>query len=106
MTDDERDADRLKLLDRIAERVPEVDLARDAVEWKTLPDGVEAFLVNGGGIDCGDGAYFVNYREDVHAYGSVDPLIPGHLGVVVIRPDGSRYLARVMPDPLAQQQPD
>ena len=34
------------------------------------------------------------------------PIIEGHIGCVVIRPDGSRYLARVMPDPLAQQQPE
>jgi hypothetical protein len=38
----------------------------------------------------------------VHAYGSVDPLIEGHLGCIVIRPDGRRYLARAVPDPLAQ----
>ena len=30
------------------------------------------------------------------------PLIPGTIGCVVIRPDGSRVLARVEPDPLAQ----
>ena len=29
------------------------------------------------------------------------PLIEGHIGCVVIKPDGSRYLARAMPDPLA-----
>ena len=104
MDEHERDRDRLTLLDRIAERVPEVDLARDAVEWMTLPDGVEALLVNGGAIDGGDGGYFINYREDVHAYGSVDPIIPGHVGCIVIRPDGSRYVARMVPDPLAQQQ--
>ena len=40
-----------------------------------------------------------NYREDVHAVGSLGR----HVGCAVIRPDGSRYLARVMPDPLAQQ---
>ena len=38
---------------------------------------------------------------DVHAVGSVAPLVPGHLGCVVIRPDGSRYLAQVQPDPIA-----
>jgi hypothetical protein len=31
-TRNERDADRLGLLDRIAERVPELDLDREAVE--------------------------------------------------------------------------
>jgi hypothetical protein len=30
-------------------------------------------------------------------------MIPGHVGCVVIKPDGSRQLARVEPDPLAQQ---
>ena len=62
-------------------------------------------VVNGGGIDGGDGTHLVNYGDDVHAYGSVDPLVPGHVGCVVIRPDGSRYLARVVPDPLAHQEP-
>jgi hypothetical protein len=28
------------------------------VEWDTLPDGHEALLVDGGGIDGGDGTYF------------------------------------------------
>jgi hypothetical protein len=99
---DRSDADRLKLLDRIADRVPELDLDQNEVEWTTLPDGHEALLVNGGGIDGGDGAYFANAGEDVHAVGSVAPLIPGAIGCVVIRPDGSRCLARVVPDPLAQ----
>jgi hypothetical protein len=67
----------------------------------TLPDGAEALLVNGGGIDGGTGAYFANAGNDVHAVGSVDPLIAGHVGCIVIRPDGSRYLARAVPDPLA-----
>jgi hypothetical protein len=48
-----RDTDRLQLLDRIADRVPELDLAQQSVEWKTLDDGHEALLVNGGGIDGG-----------------------------------------------------
>jgi hypothetical protein len=34
----ERDAERLELLDRIADRVPELDLARQLVEWTTLPE--------------------------------------------------------------------
>jgi hypothetical protein len=45
----ERDADRLELLDRIADRVPELDLEQQSVEWTTLDDGHEALLVNGGG---------------------------------------------------------
>ena len=97
-----RDADRLELLDRIADRVPELDLERQSVEWTTLPDGYEALLVNGGGIDGGQGAYFANCPDDVHAVGLLDPLVPGHVGCIVIRPDGSRYLARVEPDPLAE----
>ena len=38
---DRTDAERLRLLDRIAERVPELDLDRERVEWIELPDGVE-----------------------------------------------------------------
>jgi hypothetical protein len=97
----ERDADRLELLDRIAHRVPELDLDQQSVEWTTLDDGHEALLVNGGGINGGDGAFFAN-GEDVHVVGKLDPLVPGHVGCIVIRPDGSRTLARAVPDPLAQ----
>jgi hypothetical protein len=100
-SENERDADRLELLDRIADRVPELDLDRQSVEWSTLDDGHDALLVNGGGIDGGSGAYFANAGEDVHAVGKLDPLVPGHVGCIVIRPDGSRYLARAVPDPLA-----
>jgi hypothetical protein len=102
MTMDDHDADRLRLLDRIAECVPELDLNRERVEWIELPDGVEALSVNGGGIDGGDGTHFVNYGDDVHAYGSVDPVIPGHVGCIVIGPNGSRVLARAVRDPLAE----
>jgi hypothetical protein len=35
--------------------------------------------------------------------GSLDPLVPGQVGCIVIRPDGSRYLARVVADPLAER---
>ena len=48
---DRSDADRLELLDRIADRVPELDLEQNEVEWMTLEDGQQALLVNGGGID-------------------------------------------------------
>ena len=91
MTDDERDRDRLTLLDRIAERVPELDLDQNQVAWTSLDDGHDALVVNGGGFDGGDGAYFTNYREDVHVVGIMAPLIPGAIGCVVIKPDGSRY---------------
>jgi hypothetical protein len=100
---DRSDIDRLELLDRIAERVPELELDRHSVEWTTLDDGSEALLVDGGGIDGGTGAFFANYGEDVHVVGSLAPLIPGAIGCIVIKPDGSRSLARAVPDPLAQQ---
>ena len=95
--------DRLKLLDRIADRVPELDLDRNEVEWHELPDGHQALTVDGGGFDGGSGTFFANAGDDLRAVGSLDPLAPGHVGCVVIRPDGSRRLARVEPDPLAQQ---
>jgi hypothetical protein len=98
---DETDADRLLLLDRIAERVPELDLSKQRVEWRTLDDGHEALLVNGGGIDGGIGVYFANAGDDVHAVGSLAPLAPA-VGCIVLRPDGTRVLARVERDPLAE----
>jgi hypothetical protein len=100
------DADRLLLLDRLADRVPELDLDQQEIGWTTLPDGHEALVVNGGGFDGGEGAFFANAGEDLHAVGSLAPLIPGHVGCIVIAPDGSRVLARTMLDPLAQQKPD
>ena len=102
MDTDERDADRLELLDRIAARIPDLDLDRQQIEWTTLDDGAEALLVNGGGIDGGSGAYFANYGDDVHAVGSLAPIIDGYIGCIVIRPDGSRHVARAVPDPLAE----
>ena len=80
------------------------EIAQEPVEWTTLDDGHEALLVNGGGLDGGDGAYFANCGEDLHAVGSLAPIVEGHIGCIAIRPDGSRYVARVVPDPLAQQQ--
>jgi hypothetical protein len=106
MTMTERDADRLELLDRIAERVPELDLSQRSVEWTTLDDGHEALLVDGGGIDGGDGAYFANCGDDLHAVGTLAPLVDGFIGCIVIRPDGTRVLARAVPDPLAQPSSD
>jgi hypothetical protein len=102
----ETDADRLELLDRIKERIPELDLEQHAIEWTTLDDGYEALLVDGGGIDGGNGAYFANAGNDLHAVGSLAPIVPGHIGCIVIKPDGSRYVARAVPDPLGQQKPD
>jgi hypothetical protein len=46
-------------------------------------------------------AYFANAGDDLHAVGSLAPLIDGDVGCVVIRPDGSRELALAVPDPLA-----
>jgi hypothetical protein len=77
-----------------------LDLDQCSIEWMTLDDGHEALLVDGGGLDGGPGAYFANAGEDLHAVGSLDPMIPGTIGCIVIRPDGSRYLARAVPDPL------
>jgi hypothetical protein len=100
------DSDRLTLLDRLAERIPDLDLSVHTVAWMRLPDGHEALLVDGGGIDGGDGVYFANAPNgDVHAVGSTSALFPGTVGCVVIKPDGSRYLARVEADPLAPEQP-
>ena len=96
------DAERLRLLDRIADRIPELDLDRERVEWTTLDDGAEALIVNGGGFDGGDGAFFTNVGDDVHSVGSLDPLVPGKVGCIAIKPDGSRQLVAVMTDPLAQ----
>ena len=97
----ETDADRLELLDRISDRVPEVDLEQHSIEWITLEDGHEALLVDGGGLDGGKGAYFANAGEDVHAVGSLAPIIAGYIGCIVIKPDGGRYVAQAVPDPLA-----
>ncbi len=96
-----RDNDRLILLDRIAARVPEMDLDQHEVDWTTLPDGAEALVVDGGGFDGGSGIYFANAGEDVHAVGSMPPAFPA-VGCIVIRPDRTRVLAHVTPDPLAK----
>jgi hypothetical protein len=58
---DDCDDDRLELLGRVVERVPELDPDQQSVEWTTLDDGHEALLVNGGGIDGGAGAFLANH---------------------------------------------
>ena len=58
-------------------------------------------LIDGGGIDGGDGVYFANAGDDVHAVGSMQPMAAA-VGCIVIRPDGSRQLARAVSDPLAE----
>jgi hypothetical protein len=95
-----RDEDRLELLDRLANRIPWLDLDQHDVDWTTLDDGHEALLVDGDGLDGGSGTYFANAGDNVHAVGSLDPLVPGHVGCIVIRPDGSRQLARAVRNPL------
>jgi hypothetical protein len=47
-----------------------------------------------------------SHGDDLHAIGSTAPLFPGYVGCVVTGPDGTRRMARVMPDPVAQQKPD
>ena len=63
----------------------------------TLDDGHEALLVNGGGIDGGKGAYFATAGDDLHAVGSLAPILDGWIGCIVIAPDGSRRLAHAEP---------
>jgi hypothetical protein len=57
-----------------------------------------------GGSSPLNGIYFASAADDVHAVGTLGPLIPGYVGCIVIRPDGRRVLARPLPDPLAQRQ--
>jgi hypothetical protein len=52
-----------------------------------------------------DGSFLVNAGEDVHAVGSLAPLA-SLVACIVIRPHGSRNVARVQPDPLVQQPTD
>ena len=99
----ETDADRLELLDRIPERIPELDLDQREGEWTTLDDGHEAQLVDGGGIDGRSGTFFANAGEDLHAVGKLAPIVEGYVGCIVIRLDGGRYVAQAVPDPLARQ---
>jgi hypothetical protein len=66
------------------------------------PPPPRALLVDGSGIDGGNGAYFANAGDDLHAVGSLAPIIDGYIGCIVIKPDGSRYVAQAVPDPLAE----
>src|SRR5215217_7207495 len=61
----------------------------------------QALLVNGGGVDGGAGAYLAN-ADDVHVVGSLAPILDGWIACIVIARDGSRYVGRAVPDPLAQ----
>ena len=69
-------------------------------------DGAQALLVDGGGVDGGQGMMLCNHAADVHALGSFAPLAAGTVGVLAIRPDGTRIVLQVMADPLAQRKPD
>ncbi len=104
---DKIDAERLELLDRMEKRLPEIDLAQHSIEWTEMPDdGSQALLIDGGGIDGGNGFTITSHGDDLAAIGSTAPLFPGYVGCVVIAPDGTRRMARVMPDPAAQQKSD
>jgi hypothetical protein len=92
----QQDQDRLELLDRIEKRAPEIELEKYELSWETLEDSHEALLVDGA-------EYFANCGEDLQAYGSLAPIMDGHIGCIVIKPDGSRYVAQAVPDPLAGQ---
>jgi hypothetical protein len=97
---DDHDRERLELLDKIAARMPELDLDGHEVSWTEMPDdGSQALIVDGGGFDGANGFMIATHGEDLHAIGPTAPMFPGHVGCVVIAPDGSRRLARVQPDP-------
>ena len=100
---DATDEERLDLLDRIADRLPDLDLGRYTIEWTEMPDdGSQALMVEGVGIDGDNGFTIASHGDDLHVVGPTAPLIPGYYGCVVVRPDGSRQLAHVVPDPLAK----
>jgi hypothetical protein len=50
-----------------------------------LDDGHEALLVDAGGIDGGNGTYFANNGDDVHAVGTLDPIVEGYVGCIANR---------------------
>jgi hypothetical protein len=86
---------RLTLLDRLADRCPDLGtVAEHEVEWMELPEGNEALVLDRSRFTEGRGAYFMLEGENVLAVG---PLGPDHSGVIVIRPDGSRELRAVTP---------
>ncbi len=97
------DSDRLELLDWIADRLPEIKLDQHTIEWSEMPDdGSQALMIDGGEIDGYTGFTVAGRGDDLHLVGPAAPLIPGYIGCVVVPPDGSRHLARAMPDPLAE----
>jgi hypothetical protein len=88
----EQDADRLELLDRLAERVPKLDLDQYSIEWDTLSDGHAVLHV---GCDTS----FANYGEELHALCPLDRILPGLWGLIIINADGSWRIARAVPPP-------
>jgi hypothetical protein len=81
---DRSDADRLELLDRIADRVPELDLDQNAIEWTTLDHGHEALLVDGAGFDGGGDCFVANHGPDLHVVGSVAPLVSAFVAALAV----------------------
>jgi len=102
-TTDGTDADRLLLLDRLAKRMPDLDLGLHEIGWTKLEDGNEALVVDGGGFDGGTGYFIANGGDDLHVVGPTAPLVPGKIGCVLIHGDGTRELAKLIPDPLADR---
>jgi hypothetical protein len=104
---DETDGERLELLDRIAARMPDIDLDKYEVAWTKMPDdGSEALVVEGGGIDGGNGFIVITRGDELHVVGPMAPLIPGAIGCVVIDADGGRRLGGLVRDPLAGDEPE
>ena len=104
-TMNDRDQDRLALLDRIADRLPDIDLDGHSIEWIEMPDdGSEALMIDGGGIDGENGFTIASHGDDLHVVGPTAPLIPGFVGCIVVKRDGSRVFdpAWLRPDPLAR----
>ena len=56
-------------------------------------------------FSSGKAPYFANAGDDLHADGSLAPIVDGFIGCIVVAADGSRYVARVVPDPLARGEP-
>jgi hypothetical protein len=81
---------------------PQAEGAEPAQGMTAATARLLVLLVNGGGASTGVTApTSPTPGEGVHAVGSLAPIVEGHVGCIVIRPDGSRHLAHVMADPLA-----
>ena len=55
-----------------------------------------------GGFGGESGFTIASYGDDLHVVGPTAPVIDGFYGCVVVKPDGFRYLAHLVPDPLAE----